>query len=135
LAAGVALKLGYQSSAARIKISLSTTVPVIAAGTDLGQPEMRVTAVNRGIRPVRIETTGIALPSGATMAFMGLQTTPRLPTTLRAGETVSWTVTYRELAATLRGQGLAGPVKIRPYYRDTLQNMYGVAWGFNSSRW
>jgi hypothetical protein len=116
-----------------IEVRLSTLVPTLADG-NLGQPHVKIEAVNIGHRPVTIAALTLEVPSGTRLwttsfdLFSGFPDT-RLPATLSDGQIAHLSIPYSALVERLAAEAGTGKTTITPVCLDTAGNVYrGKKW-------
>ncbi len=112
-----------QEKQRRVSVKLSNGF--LHYGNDGLSPAMLLLeATNPGDRTVILNTAGLSLPDGKTVAFLNPQSNVSFPHSLAEGNScIVWTP-LKELARQLRQEGYSGKVKLVGFFRDQLGRLY-----------
>ena len=118
------------------KISVKLSNGFLTSGPELSPAMLLIEATNPGNRTVILNTIGIFLPDGKTVAFPNPQSNVRFPHPLPEGNSCTVWTPLKELAQQLRQEGYSGKVKLVGFYRDQLGTQYkSNAFAFDMDGW
>lgn len=118
------LKLLRKSQAPDLSVSFCSAFVPMSDGQVVDA--FSVSAANKGILPVTVDSPFILLPDRRTMVFLGgfFHSDSKFPCRLEPGEGCSVLIAVAELTSDLKRAGYSGHVKIRGAYRDKIGTMY-----------
>lgn len=128
----VALKQTRDSHTPRVDVKVSNGFPVM--GPVVGNAIFIFSAVNVGVVPVTLTSTGIHLPDGNSL-FLFEETSGKFPCKLQPGEGVEYFVDIRKLASTLHEHGYQGNMRLRVRFTDAQGRNYYRRFRINTWEW
>ena len=118
------------------QVSVRLSNGFLTFGPELSPAMLLVEATNPGDRTVILNTVGLSLPDGKTVAFPNPQGNVRFPYPLEEGNSCMVWTPLKELAQQLSQEGYSGKVKLVGFYRDQLGTMYNSnTFSFNIDGW
>ena len=106
----------------QVRVKLSNGF--LTSGPELSPAMLLIEATNPGNRTVILNTVGISLPDGKTLAFPNPQSNVRFPHSLPEGNSCLVWTPLKELAQQLKQEGYSDKVKLIGFYRDQVGTEY-----------
>lgn len=118
------------------QISVKLSNGFLTYGPELSPAMLLIEATNPGDRTVVLNTVGLSLPDGKTVAFPNPQSTVCFPYPLQEGNSCMVWTPLKELAQQLSQKGYSGKVRLVGFYRDQLGTVYrSNAFAFDTDGW